>query len=67
MTGKQSAVMWLGFLLIIARLFTTDMWSELWGTIGGKRTASTGPSGEEGSGGAITISTTTGQYGTTPV
>lgn len=29
MTGKQSAVMWLGLLLIVLRLFTTTQWPNL--------------------------------------
>lgn len=29
MTGKQSAVMWLGILLIVVRLFTTSQWPNL--------------------------------------
>jgi hypothetical protein len=33
MTGKQTAVMWLGLLLIAVRLFTTDQWESLWGTV----------------------------------
>jgi hypothetical protein len=28
-TGQQSAVLWMGFLLIIVRLFTTSQWPEL--------------------------------------
>ena len=34
MTGKQHAVLWLGLLLIMARLFTTHQWHEIWGVIG---------------------------------
>ena len=30
MTGKQKAVLWLGILLIITRLFTTGQWSAIW-------------------------------------
>jgi hypothetical protein len=33
MTGKQTAVMWLGLLLVAVRLFTTDQWDALWGTV----------------------------------
>lgn len=33
MTGKQQTVMWLGLLLIVVRLFTTNQWSALWGTV----------------------------------
>lgn len=36
MSGKQSAVLWLGLLLIVVRLFTTNQWSNLWGTVGTK-------------------------------
>jgi hypothetical protein len=43
MTGKQSGVLWLGLLLIITRLFTSDQWSDLWSTFG---TASTGAGGK---------------------
>lgn len=32
MSGKQHAVMWLGIVLIIVRLFTTNQWSILWST-----------------------------------
>ena len=34
MTGKQNAVMWLGLILVVTRLFTTKQWSQLWGTFG---------------------------------
>lgn len=33
MTGKQSAVMWLGIVLIFTRLFTTSQWSSIWAEI----------------------------------
>lgn len=34
MTGKQNAVMWMGLMLILIRLFTTGQWSAIWtGTI----------------------------------
>jgi hypothetical protein len=36
MTGKQSAVFWLGLLLITVRLFTTNQWKELWSVVGQK-------------------------------
>jgi hypothetical protein len=34
MTGKSHAVLWLGFTLIIVRLFTTKQWHDIWGTLG---------------------------------
>jgi hypothetical protein len=40
MTGKQSAVLWLGLILIVTRLLTTSQWSELWGTLATKTPAS---------------------------
>jgi hypothetical protein len=40
MTGKQAAVMWLGLILIMLRLFTTDQWHEVWGTLTTKTTSS---------------------------
>jgi len=33
MTGKQTAVLWSGLILIIVRLFTTGQWSALWKTV----------------------------------
>lgn len=33
MTGKQSAVMWMGLTLILLRLFTTSQWKDIWKTI----------------------------------
>ena len=44
MTGKQSAVMWMGLTLIALRLFTTNQWKEIWGTIlkGGGGSSSSG-------------------------
>lgn len=33
MTGKQTAVLWSGLILIIVRLFTTGQWSALWSTV----------------------------------
>jgi hypothetical protein len=32
-SSKQHAVLWLGMLLIIVRLFTTNQWSTLWKTV----------------------------------
>jgi hypothetical protein len=55
MTGKQSAVLWLGLALIITRLFTTNQWSELWSAFGVKAPSafSSSPAqAKEGSGGA---------------
>jgi hypothetical protein len=43
MTSKQVTVMWLGILLIAARLFTTKQWSAIWGTIGTESTTPTTP------------------------
>jgi hypothetical protein len=51
MTGKQNAVMWLGLILIVTRLFTTKQWSQLWGTLDTGSSAS-GSSGS-GNGGVI--------------
>jgi hypothetical protein len=34
MTSKQLTVMWLGIILITARLLTTGQWSAIWGIIG---------------------------------
>jgi hypothetical protein len=30
MTGKQNAVMWMGLMLVLLRLFTTGQWSAIW-------------------------------------
>lgn len=43
MNSKQTAVMWLGFLLVLARLFATDQWDSIWSTVTNR--ASTGSSG----------------------
>lgn len=32
MTGKQSAVLWLGLLLVVLRMFSSGQWNILWGT-----------------------------------
>jgi hypothetical protein len=45
--GKQHAVLWLGFTLIALRLFTTQQWSLLWGTV---TSGSPGPAAEIGAG-----------------
>jgi hypothetical protein len=39
MNSKQVTVMWLGLLLIAARLFTTGQWSDLWSTFGSQAKA----------------------------
>jgi hypothetical protein len=31
--GKQHAVLWLGLILIIVRLFTTEQWHDIWTSI----------------------------------
>jgi hypothetical protein len=49
MTGKQNGIMWLGFLLIVTRLFTTGEWSNLWGVI------SNGPGPGSGTNGTTTV------------
>jgi hypothetical protein len=54
MTGTQSGIMWLGLLLIIVRLFTTEQGAQLWSmiTTGGNVAASstaTKTSGKTGS------------------
>lgn len=33
MTPKQHLVLWMGFLLIILRMFSTNQWSQLWGFV----------------------------------
>lgn len=48
MTKQQQAVMWMGLILIILRLFTTDQWKQIWGTIlkgGGGSSSSSGGGG----------------------
>lgn len=48
MTGKQHAVLWLGILLIFTRLFVTQQWHTIWGSLGAGQTiqgANTGGSG----------------------
>ena len=52
MNSKQHAVLWLGVLLIIVRLFATTQWSTLWktlslstGSTGGAAIGSAGPIG----------------------
>lgn len=35
MSGKQHAVMWLGLLLVITRMFTTGQWKSIWSVVGG--------------------------------
>ncbi len=65
MTGKQTAVMWLGLLLIITRLFTTGQWSHLWGslttnTAGGTGSASSGKSSGLFGHGTVSVPANTG-------
>lgn len=31
--NSRNAVLWLGFSLIIVRMFTTNQWSSLWGSV----------------------------------
>jgi len=57
MTGKQSAVMWLGLLLIVTRLFTTKQWSDLWAAFGTGRPTTPG----------AVASGQLGPYGTEPL
>lgn len=47
MTGTQSAIMWLGILIIIARLFTTSQGEQLWSmvTTGGNAGGNTAKGG----------------------
>lgn len=33
MTGKQTTVMWMGLILIMLRLFTTNQWHDIWAVI----------------------------------
>lgn len=41
MTGKQSAVLWSGVLLIILRLTTTGQWPVLWGLVSTRQASNT--------------------------
>lgn len=51
MTGKQHAVLWLGLLLILVRMFTTKQWHDIWsGISNGQVIGSGGSSGSSGSG-----------------
>lgn len=43
MNGHQQAVLWMGLILIILKLFTTGQWSGLWATIGNGSPAVTSP------------------------
>jgi hypothetical protein len=31
--GKQHAVLWMGILLIVVRMFTTNQWHEIWSAV----------------------------------
>lgn len=54
MTGKAHAVLWLGFLLIGVRLFTTGQWSAIWGALSnGSPVNFGGGSGSSGGGGSV--------------
>jgi hypothetical protein len=54
MTGKQHAVMWMGLLLIVLRLFTTSQWASLKALFqSGEPRASGGSGGGGGGGGGI--------------
>lgn len=44
MNGKQTTVMWLGLLLIAARLFTTGQWGDLWSVFGSGSAKTAAPS-----------------------
>jgi hypothetical protein len=61
MTGKQTAVLWLGLLLIITRMLTTSQWSEIWGSLSTRTkapatsTASTTPSTTGGTPPAVEV------------
>jgi hypothetical protein len=45
MNGKQVTVMWLGLILIAARLFSTHQWSDLWSVFGSKTASNTSSAG----------------------
>ena len=44
MTGYQSAVLWMGLMLIILRLFSTGEWHNLWSTISSGKPATSASS-----------------------
>lgn len=41
MTNYQQAVLWMGLLLIILKLFSSGQWGSLWGTISNGHSAFT--------------------------
>jgi hypothetical protein len=45
MTGQQHAVMWMGLLLIVLRMFTTTQWESLKAVLGAGAASPTGSSG----------------------
>jgi hypothetical protein len=69
MTGKQSAVLWLGLLLVIVRLFTTKQWSDLWGAFGSSNSNSSAtlPKGSGFGPGGHLVPGELGPWGTEPL
>ena len=65
MTSKQSAVLWLGLLLILTRLLTTGQGRELWGTVKTSDSSASGSANVPGVnvGNGHTIYPTTPQQG----
>lgn len=62
MTGKQSAVLWLGLLLVVLRMFTSGQFQLFWKTVsspsstsGSATTTSAHSSAEAGSTGSVTL------------
>lgn len=56
MTGQQHAVMWMGLLLIVLRLFTTNQWATLKATFqSGEGKSSPGSSSGSSGGGGINL------------
>lgn len=54
MTGQQHAVMWMGLLLIVLRMFTTVQWTEIKSVMGmGAAPATTSPSSSNPVGGIL--------------
>lgn len=54
MSGRQQAVMWIGFILIAFRFFTAGQWQVLWQTIsfsGGSSNKKSGGGGATGGNG----------------
>lgn len=67
MTGKQSGVLWLGLLLVVVRLFTTNQWSELWSSVGVARKTTTSSSANSSAPQLDAQVIQQGPYGTEPL